>query len=534
MKSAILLIMLALLALAGGATGARNWHTAAATAVSPTLCPPLDPSTGPTTSVSTVTELENAVNNAAPGDAILIADGTYNLNGVYLRLDTPNVTLRSASGSREAVILDGNYVTTEIIQIAASNVTIADVTLQKAYNHPIHVMTTAAGDTLNTRIYNVHIIDPGEQAIKINPAADGTYPDDGLIACSRIELTDAGRPSIRNNCYTGGIDAHQARGWTVRDNRIEGFWCASGLSEHAVHFWRGSRDTVVERNTLNDNARGVGFGLDASGNGRTYADNPCPGAGGGYVDHYDGIIRNNFVFAGRSELFASEYGFDCGVCLWQACGAQALNNTVVSTQAPFSSIEWRFANTDVTIANNLVSHNLRDRGGAAVLSNNRQNAPLTWFVDGGNGDLHLRGTAVSAIDQAVSLAAVTDDVDGDGRPVGPAPDIGADEWTPSLQLTGAPADQTIYLNWTVDAASLDAWRIAYSGPAGDQPSPVTGLNASARAYTLTGLTNYTPYTVTLNAMLSGSPVLTDTAAVMPTDILLYLPAVGQRIGEGAN
>ena len=199
------------------------------------LCQPLAPPTGATVSVDTVGELQNAVNNATAGETILIADGVYNLNGVYLRIDMPNVTLRSASGNREAVVLDGNYITTEIIQIVASDVTIADVTLREAYNHPIHVMTTDAGHTLNTRIYNVHLIDPGEQAIKINPAADGTYPDDGLIACSHLELTDAGRPQIRNNCYTGGIDAHQAEGWVIRDNLIEGFWCDNGLSEHGIH-----------------------------------------------------------------------------------------------------------------------------------------------------------------------------------------------------------------------------------------------------------------------------------------------------------
>ena len=391
------------------------------------LCPPLAPASGTVVNVSTVAELENAVNTAVSGQTILIADGLYNLDGVYLRIDVPAVTLRSASGNREAVILDGNYITTEIIQIVASDVTVADVTLREAYNHPIHVMTSDAGDTLNTLIYNVHLIDPGEQAIKINPAADGTYPDDGLIACSHLELTDAGRPFIRNNCYTGGIDAHQAEGWVIRDNLIEGFWCDAGLSEHGIHLWRGCRDTLVERNVLKENARGIGFGLADSGEARTYADDPCPAAGGSYVDHYGGIIRNNFVFASSGNLFNSEYGFDCGICLWQACGAQAFNNTVVSTQAPFSSIEWRFDNTDVEIRNNLVSHNLRDRGGTAVLSNNLENASLSLFVDGANGNLHLLNTAVSAIDLALSLPEVADDMDGDGRPYGLAPDIGADE-----------------------------------------------------------------------------------------------------------
>lgn len=527
-KSSTLLALIIFFCLSVGAIWAHETRQPAFTPlIDERQCQPLAPAAGQTVSVDTVAELENAVNTAVSGDTILIADGVYNLNGVYLRIDVPNVTLRSASGNREAVVLDGNYITTEIIQIVASDVTIADLTVREAYYHPIHVMTSEAGDTVNTRIYNVHVIDPGEQAIKINPAANDTYPDNGLIACSHIELTDAGRPHIRNNCYTGGIDAHQAEGWVIRDNVIEGFWCNNGLSEHGIHLWRGCRDTLVERNVLTNNARGIGFGLATSGDARTYPDNPCPGAGGGYVGHYGGIIRNNFVFAAQVGLFSSEYGFDCGICLWQACGAQALNNTVVSTQAPFSSIEWRFDNTDVAIKNNLVSHTLRDRGGTAVLDSNLENAPLSLFVDGANGDLHLADTAVTAIDQAVSLAEVMDDIDGDGRYSGAAPDIGADEFTPSLRLTGSPGDQTIHVNWTVDAGLpvTAAWQIGYAGPTGDQPSPITGLAEPTRAYTLTGLTNYTTYTVTLQAMVEGTAVLTDTVHVMPTDLLLYLPVI---------
>ena len=391
-------------------------------------CPPLPPANGNTVAVTTVNELQQAVNTAVAGTTILIADGTYNLDGVYLRIDTPQLTLRSASGDRDAVILDGNYITTEIIQIVASDVTIADLTLREAYYHPIHVMSTDSSHTLNTLIYNIVLIDPGEQGIKINPNGADFYPDDGEIACSHLALTDAGRPHIRNNCYTGGIDAHQARDWIIRDNLIEGFWCDNGLSEHGIHMWRGSRDTLVERNVLRENARGIGFGLVTSGQARTFGDNPCPAANGGYVDHYGGLIRNNFISASDSDLFASQYGFDCGICLWQACGAEALHNTVASTLAPFSSIEWRFDHTEASILNNLVTHNLRDRGGTAVVSGNLDNQPLSHFVNVAHGDLHLQASATAAIDQAVSLTAVTDDVDGHRRPVGPAPDIGADEF----------------------------------------------------------------------------------------------------------
>ena len=77
----------------------------------------------------------------------------------------------------------------------------------------------------------------------------------------------------------------------------------------------------------------------------------------------------------------------------------------------------------------------------------------------------------------------------------------------------------------VTLPTTTTWRISYSGPAGDQPSPISGLASGTRSATLTGLTNYTVYDITVNAMLSGAPILTDTVSVMPTDLLLYLPMV---------
>lgn len=400
-------------------------------------CPPLPAPSGPTVLVASVGELVDAVASASPGTTILVADGVYDLAGAYLRIETPNVTLRSESGHREAVILDGSYATTEIVQIAASNVTVADLTLREARDHPIHVMSTSSAGTDGTLIYNVHIVDPGQQAIKINPVDSSHFVDGGVVACSRIELTSAGRPHVRDNCYTGGVDAHAAEGWVIRDNEIEGFWCDTGLSEHAVHFWRASRDTRVERNRLRNNARGVGFGLSSDGSGRTYADAPCPSAGGAYVDHYGGDIQNNFISASDAGLFASAYGFDCGICLWQACEATATHNTIHSsnTGATFSSIEWRFPNTIATLTNNLANHTMRERDGATgTLAGNVTSADGGWYVDAPVGDLHLVPDATGAIDQGVATALAAD-MDGDSRPYGSAADVGADERLPIPSLT---------------------------------------------------------------------------------------------------
>ncbi len=108
-------------------------------------------------------------------------------------------------------------------------------------------------------------------------------------------------------------------------------------------------------------------------------------------------------------------------------------------------------------------------------------------------------------------------------------------WTPSghtppppLDLHGRSADQAIHLSWRVNTTlpSTATWRIDYTGgPTGDQLPPITNLPNSTRQYSLTGLPNYIWYSITLNAMLDGSPILTDTANAMATDRLVFLPIV---------
>lgn len=399
-----------------------------------THCSPLPPATGNILRVNPfqTERLQSIVSTANPGDTILMEDGVYNLDGIGLQIATHNITLRSASGNPESVILNGSYKTKEILSLQASNIKIAELTLTKAYTHPIHVISSDSGDTINTLIYRVNIVDPREQAIKINTHRKGYYVDLGTIACSTITLTDQGRTKVNpalGGCYTGGIDAHQAWGWTIRDNFINGFWCPMGLSEYAIHFWRGSRDTTVERNVLLNNARGIGLGMMNEGKARTYNDNYCPEAKGAYIGHYGGMVRNNLIHASSPALFKSADGFDCGICLWSACKSIAVHNSIVSTDRNYSSIEWRFAGSKgVQVYNNIVTHPLRQRDGAsAYLNGNLQNADLSIFIDGQNGDLHLKPTANSAINKGVKLYKGIADLDIDNESRDTSPDIGIDE-----------------------------------------------------------------------------------------------------------
>lgn len=362
------------------------------------------------------------MSRAPAGSTILLADGTYRL-GATLRIERRGVTIRSASGRPAAVVLDGRYATGDLVAVAASGVTVAEVTLTHASYHLVHVVPPDRGPTIRgVRLYRLRLIDGAEQFVKVNPnAARSAFVDAGRLECSAFRLTNAGRRHVPSDflpCYTGGIDAHGARGWVVRLNRFEDIRCGDGLAEHAVHFWTGSRDTLVERNTIVDCARGIGFGLgDRTDWARRYPDSP-----GGYVGHYGGIIRNNVVVARRP-------GIDSGIGLEQARGARVYHNTVYAASGArgyFSSLDYRFANTSADIRNNLVTRITSRDGARATLARNVESVPARWFRNAARLDFHLSRAATGAIDRGVRVPVAGLDIDGTPHAVGP-PDLGADE-----------------------------------------------------------------------------------------------------------
>ena len=373
-------------------------------------------------------ELPDIVRGAATGDTVSLADGTYPLPA-SLQMATAGVTLRSASGDAAAVILDAGYTVAEAVQVSASDVTIAHLTITRAVDHPVHVVAPDGGPNVTGfLLYGAHLIDGGEQFLKVNPgAARDAWVDGGRVECSLFRLTDGGRPMVERDpggCYTGGIDVHAARGWIVRQSRFEDIYCAGeGLAEHAIHFWVGSRDTLVENNVIVDCARAIGFGLGENGNGegRAYDDDPYPGAG--YIGHYDGLIRNNAVWA------AVEW-FDTGIGLEQARGARLYHNTVVSADSAtgfFSSIDVRFPNSVAEVKNNLVRRITQRDGGSGTTESNAEMIDPAIFADPTAGDLHLTGAAAIAVDQGVDLGEDAGiDVDGEPHTRG-APDLGCDE-----------------------------------------------------------------------------------------------------------
>ncbi len=375
-----------------------------------------DPAVAATTiNVDTVGELEAAVvaANGAGGDTtIIVADGTYTLSDT-LYVNAPDITIRSASGNRAAVVIQGDAMSSSasignLIRVAADGFRIEDLTLRRSGWHLIQVAGETGADGMV--VSNLVLQDAYEQMIKgsYNAAVPGSGSDNGVVEDCLFEYT----AGIGPQWYIGGIDVHAGTGWVVRGNTFRDIASpSSDVAEHAVHFWSLSSGTVVENNVIIDCDRGIGFGL-------------TPGRG-----HTGGLIRNNMIYhSNNGDPFA-----DVGIGLAESPDTLVYNNTV-HLEHPFAwSIEYRYAaTTNVAIRNNLTNKPIWQRDGASgTVSDNVTSASSSWFTGAASGDLHLAdnaATRASVIDQGVTLAQVPTDIDGHPRPYGPAYDVGADEW----------------------------------------------------------------------------------------------------------
>ena len=179
--------------------------------------------------------------------------------------------------------------------------------------------------------------------------------------------------------------------------------------------WRHSANTLTEQNTFFNVDRAIAYGLE----NLTYS------------DHAGGVIRNNFVYLTPGLMTASRTASSDGAIIaWNSPNTAIDHNTLILNSNLLNSIEFRFATSSGGAARNNLADapiHLRDSA-AATQGGNLLTATPSLFANPSAADLHLLASATAAIDQAPSLAAVTNDIDGDLRPHGAAADIGADEF----------------------------------------------------------------------------------------------------------
>lgn len=354
------------------------WTSDATLAQSPDSAPALPAPGGMVVSVSTTAALQAAVSAAASNQTIVIAPGTYYLtNTLWVNGTKANVTIRGATNNASDVVLvgQGMGVSSSAVPFGiwsggnVTSLTIANLTIKNIYQHSI---VFNAG-TQAPRVYNVHLIDAGEQFIKANPGGNSGGVHSGVVEYSVFEYTGTA-PSD----YTNGIDVHSGRDWVIRHNVFRRIRAPQGqLAGPAVLVWNSSSGTTVEANTFIDNHRDIIFGLNEATQN----------------DHAGGIIRNNFIVRTPGS------GGDVPIAIFDSPATQVVHNTIWTNGQYPNTIETRFANTTgVVVTSNLSDRGLQNRDGASSISTgNIWTAVSNWFVNANAGNLHLTANASAAL-----------------------------------------------------------------------------------------------------------------------------------------
>jgi hypothetical protein len=357
---------------------------------------------------------------ASPGTTLLLANGVYSLaRDQSLEVHTPRLIIRGASGDRDAVIIEGGY---NNLSINADDCTVANLTLRNPRFHSLQVRGEKG--IMRTRIYNVHLVDAGQQFIKVSTGdgRKGKFADDGLVACSLIEYTTYSRgTAVSPPRYTDGVDILAGKGWIIRDNVFRRIRSKAGPAGPAILVWKNAMDTVVKRNLIVDSWRGIALGLNG----------PNKHSRGGLkvkYDHQNGLVENNVILALNEPA-------DAAIENNYALNSRVFHNTVYYSEtikhAVHWSIEYRFPPTTATITNNLTNLRILKRppypNREAIVKGNVTGAKADWFRDVMTGDFHLVANA-PPIDRGALVIDSQEDIDGDIRPIGRTSEAGADEF----------------------------------------------------------------------------------------------------------
>jgi parallel beta-helix repeat protein len=350
-----------------------------------------------------------------------------------------------------------------------------------------------------------------------NDAGGGLYAITATIALSRcwVYSNTVLEPGSGPTPSGGGI-YFDGNSFTLRASEIYSNQAAYGGGLYVAAVSAALSDNAIYGNTAVGSFFAQGGGVSLSGDAATLSDNSIrgnavvgwyEGSGGGVWAYSNSaltlnrnVILDNTAVSQNPTFFPGGPSSGGGLRLW-GNDVVLVNNIVAGNEATIGSGLDTGASTaqllHTTIAQNSGGSGVSVRGGSATLTNTilvSHSVGITvtagntvfmegtlwygngvnWdgagkmdqsagyvgnpaFLDPGSGNYHV-DSGSAAIDKGID-AGIPTDIDGDGRPLGTGPDLGADE-SPSAatsacyaQISSSPGLTYLAVQAAVDAAS---------------------------------------------------------------------------------
>lgn len=422
--------------------------------------------------VADVPGLLAAIAGAKPGDAIILAAGTYEVHQNKIACDAAGtadarIVVRAAEPGTAKIrfdALEGFHVRGPFWEFDGLDIE-GICANDSDCEHAFHVTGAAESTHIHhCRVhgFNAQIKGNGEP---IGPNNSFVWPDDVVIEYNEL-FNEA--PRNTSNPVTP-IDIVGGQRWILRGNFIHDHAKGGGNNISYAAFLKGhSKDGLIERNLVACELLHSGqirLGLSLGGGG-TSPDAICED-GACKPEHERGIVRNNLIVNCPADV---------GIYVNAGKDSKILNNTLYNT----TGIDMRFPETTGVVHNNLLTGKIRDRDGAlTVKMNNVTEAPLAdfmaWFADPAAFDFTLKDGA-KFVDLGLTLPEVTDDYCANDRNDG-LNDIGAIEFDGDGCVGGEPVEPGDTGGTTGDSGSTgDPGSTGVPGTTGDPSTSGPGTS----------------------------------------------------------
>ncbi len=392
---------------AGVRSGPSNEVTAVVPGSSPEDPPtggeptPTEQTTSTTIKVASEAALRGALAALKSYTTIVVAPGTYQLTSpLPIKGGVKAIEIRGSTGRPGDVILVGprpTWADARPVALVVSGVTGLKLTGLTIRDTPGYAIALGSG-VKKVRFRRLHVVDDGE-FVQASGVTGGRVED------STFEYRGAGSD------FPVGIDLRAVRNWSFRRNLFVNPAPTDRVTfGPTVLVWQGSTGTLVDSNVFVNAALEIVLGFDSRDPDQ----------------HSGGIVRNNMIVrkAGTGSRGAA-------ISVLDSPGTVVVHNSVLVSGT--SAVAVDYAHPDTTnayIANNLVDARIAGRDGAsAIVEGNMTTAAPGMFVAASVGDLHLlRDGGRAAIDNGLLNPFAPKDADGQSRPNGAGPDVGADEY----------------------------------------------------------------------------------------------------------